>query len=291
MNKFPLCTVLLLFFSISVCLSEERDTLVWLTWNQKPNYIFSGKFKGQGIAGSLMKAIQDSLPQYVHRVISTNAERYNELIKNEETCVAWAWKVPNSRNIRIYSKPISLLAPMGIITLKEKQHKFDDANEILSLEKLLADTTLTLGYLAGMPYSQKIMELLDKHKESPNIYISRTSAIEFNLKMLDLNRVDYFIGISQQPIFDALNRGVQNKYKFYNIEEDMDFTPMYVNTSKSDLGTRVMSDIEKILTNELLLDHLEVIERWSGENKNYRSIFIDYIIRQNSNSMVKDGHE
>ena len=47
-----------------------------------------------------------------------------------------------------------------------------------------------------------------------------------------------------------------------------------------------MAELNKILTNDFLMEHLAVVERWYGENKAYRDVFIDYVIKQNQNELV-----
>ena len=47
-----------------------------------------------------------------------------------------------------------------------------------------------------------------------------------------------------------------------------------------------MNEINKIITNELLMQHLAVVERWYGNNKKYREVFLDYVINQNANDLV-----
>ncbi|MEH6347986.1 MAG: hypothetical protein V7785_23015 [Bermanella sp.] len=71
-----------------------------------------------------------------------------------------------------------------------------------------------------------------------------------------------------------------NVYQFYNIAEMDKYTRMYSHCSKTNFVKKVMECINKILTNELLLEHLKVVERWNGKNKHYRDIFIDYVINQ-----------
>jgi len=104
--------------------------------------------------------------------------------------------------------------------------------------------------------------------------------------MLDRNRLDYFFGFSAQAIFDAKVKGIPNKYQFYNIEEIDMYMSMHTHCSKTPFGKKVMSEVNKILTQDLLMAHLATVERWYGQNKNYRKVFIDYVINQNPNKLV-----
>jgi len=272
-------------------IAQEKETIVWLTWEQVPNFIFEGKFKGQGIADLFTKTLQLKLPQYNHVNVISNTRRYQKLIREKNVCVAWAWIVPGSNVFRIHSRPVSLAHPVGIQTVKSKQHLFGKPGEVLSLTKLLANPDIRLGYLEEMTYSKRIHELLEQYRGKKNIYFSSTSAVEFKLNMLATNRLDYFFGFSTQASYDAELKGIPNQYQFYNIEESDKYTSMHTHCSNTPFGKKVMDEVDKILTNEVLMEHLAIIERWNGKNKHYRDIFMEYVINQKPNTLVANPGE
>ena len=285
MLRLILSSLILALFTGST-FAQEKETIRWLGWEQVPNFITLGDYKGQGIGDSLTNILQLKLPQYNHEMVISNTRRYNILIREENVCVAWAWIVPGSEDFRIHSVPISLAPRTGIQILKSKQHLFGKPGETLSLAKLLSSPNITLGYLEEMSYTKKVHKLLEKYRGEENIHFSSRSAVEFDLSMLDRNRLDYFFGFSGQAIFDAQVKGIPNKYQFYNIEEIDMFMSMHTHCSKTPFGKKVMSEVNKILTQDLLMAHLATVERWYGQNKNYRKVFIDYVINQNPNKLV-----
>ncbi len=265
-----------------------KETITWLTWEQVPNYIFDGKYKGQGIADTLTAALQKKLPQYNHQNLKSNARRYWKLIKKEKVCVAWAWIVPGSTEYRIHSRPVSLIAPMGIQTLKSKQSLFGKPGQILSLARLLENPEIKLGILKDMVYSKKVHNLIDRYKGESNVLFSSISSVEFPLKMLDRGRVDYFIGMPYQAIAEAIMANEPNNYQFYNIAEMNIYTSMYTHCSKTPFGEKLMHQINEILTDDFLMGHLAVVEKWNGKNKQYREIFNDYVINRKQNALVRN---
>jgi len=267
---------------------QEKQTIRWLIWEQVPNFITSGPFKGQGIGDALTATLQKNLPQYNHRNVISNTRRYNRLIQEADVCVAWAWIVPGSRDYRIHSRPISLAPRTGIQTLKSKQKLFGKPGETLSLAKLLADSSIKLGYLEEMTYTKEVHSLLDQYNGVENIHFSSTSAVEFNLDLLDRNRVDYFFGFSAQAIFEAKLKGIPNHYQFYNIEEIDTYTSMHTHCSKNAFGEEVMAEVDKIIDDKLLFSHLKRVERWYGENMEYRDTFLNYVIKQNPSDKVSN---
>jgi len=284
------CFFFLLGFTFQT-LAGEKETIRWLGWEQSPNFITAGKFKGQGIGDSLTGIIQDQLPEYHHELLISNARRYHLLIKEENVCVAWAWIVPGSRAYRVHSRPVSLAPSTGIQTLKSKQHLFGKPGEVLSLAKLLENQDIVLGFLEEMTYTKRVHELLERFRGQKNVHFSSRSAVEFSLLMLDRNRLDYFFGFPSQAIFDAELRGVENKYQFFNIEEINMYTSMHTHCSDTPFGRKVMTRVDEILTDELLMAHLDVVERWNGKNKNYRDVFMDHVINQQESQFVNNPGE
>jgi len=284
--------VLVLIFWVSLfsrdIFAQNKETIRWLVWDQVPNFILNGEYKGQGAGDTFTAMLQSHLPQYHHENVLSNTRRYHALIRQENVCVAWAWIVPGSKSFRVHSKPVSLAPRSGIHILKSKQHLFGKTGESLSLAKLLANPALKLGYLEDMSYSKKIHELIEKNRNKGNIYFSSVSKVELDLKMLDNGHVDYFFGFSAQSIFEAKEKKIVNKYQFYNIDEMDMYTSMHTHCSKTPFGYEVMTAVNKIITNDVLMAHLKIIEKWYGQNKDYRNVFIDYVINQQANELVMD---
>ena len=271
--------------------AEQKPLIRWLVWEQVPNFILEGPYKGQGLGDRFTQMLQDRLPQYRHENLVSNTRRYQLLIKEKNVCVAWAWIVPGSENFRHHSRPVSLAPSTGIQVLKSKRHLFGEPGQILSLANLLSQADLKLGYLEGMSYSNAVHRLIEQYRDRGNIHFSSPYAVQFDLNMLDRNRVDYFFGFSAQAIFDATVRDIPNKYQFYNIDEMDKYTAMYSHCAKTPFGIEVVERINNVLTDEILMEHLQNVERWNGENANYREVFIDHVIRQNSNKLVTNpGH-
>lgn len=271
---------------LAVVSAADKPTIRWLAWKQAPNFILEGKFKGQGVADSFTLSLQQALPQYNHVNVASNTRRYQTLIREEDVCVAWAWIVPGSEQFRTHSRPVSIAPPTGIQTLKSNHAVFGAAGEVLSLAKLLNTPGIRLGYLEDMTYSKRVHQLLEQYRDKGNIHFSSRDAVEFDLAMLDKKRLDYFFGFSGQAIFDAEVKGIANKYQFYNLEEMNSYTSMYSHCSKTVFGETVIDALDKVLTNQLLMQHLAVMERWYGKNPVYRKVFIDYVINQQDSKLV-----
>jgi len=267
-------------------LEREKPIIRWLTWEQTPNFITKGDYVGQGLGDSFTQSLQDRLPQYQHENVVSNARRYNFLIREENVCVAWSWIVPGSKEFRVHSRAVSLGPGTGVLTLKSKQHLFGKPGDILSLARLLKEPNLTLGYLEGMSYSKKVNDLLENYRNQGNVYFSSRGEVEFNLAMLDQSRLDYFFAYSAQAIYDAERKKLPNKYQFYNIEEISMYSSLHSHCSKTPFGEKAMADINEVITKDLLMDQLETVERWYGENDKYREVFLDYVINQNPNRFV-----
>ena len=52
------------------------------------------------------------------------------------------------------------------------------------------------------------------------------------------------------------------------------------------LGEKIMKALETAIDNNLLLDHLKKVEEWNGVNKEYRKVFMDYVINRKEHPLV-----
>jgi len=292
-RAYTLCLIILtgLLTANEAVEAEQRQTIRWLVWEQVPNFISKGPFKEQGIGDSFTKALQDKLPQFDHINVVSNTRRYQSLIRQKDTCVAWAWIVPGSEEFRLHSRPVSLAPRTAILTLKSKQDLFGKPGEVLSLENLLTNPAITLGYLEDMTYSKRVHELLEQYRGKDNLYFSSASAVEISLDMLASNRLDYIFGFPGQATFDAETKGIESKYQFYQIEEINKFTSMHSHCHDGPLGQTFMAEINKILTDDILLAHLAVVERWNGIDALYKDAFMNYVINQQPSSFVTNPGE
>ncbi len=292
-NRLSMIVSLTMLFVLAIFHKPvyAKETITWLTWEQVPHFIFDGKYKGQGISDIFTMKLQKSLPQYNHQNLKSNTRRYWKLIKKEKICVAFAWIVPGSREYRIHSRPVGIVAPMGIQTLKSKQSLFGKPGQTLSLARLLKNPEIKLGILKGMVYSKKVHDLIDLYEGKSNLLFSSVSAVEFSLKMLDRGRVDYFIGMPHQAIAEAIMNNESNKYQFYNIDEMNIYTSVYTHCSKTPFGEKLMHHINQIITDDFLMEHLAVVEKWIGKNKEYRELYIDYVINRKPNALVRNPVE
>ena len=68
--KFLLLLTLFVTMFTRDSLSNEKETVTWLKWDQAPNFIFKGKYKDQGVGDHMMKTLIKGLPQYKHTVIT-----------------------------------------------------------------------------------------------------------------------------------------------------------------------------------------------------------------------------
>ena len=84
------------------------------------------------------------------------------------------------------------------------------------------------------------------------------------------------------------NRDAAEAYIFYNIREIATYVPMYAHCSNSRIGMEIIQKLNKLLTNQRLIQSIEHYEHWYEGSEGFRKIFMDYIINRKSNSLVAD---
>ena len=271
--------ILLLLFSTSVY-SKER--IKWLVWELNPEFINHGKEKGNGYADKFLKTFIKNLPQYNHSIVWLNTKRWFQESSKRGSCTPHIWKRFKLED-QHYSKAYTLTAPHGILIHKKDKKRFGEEGEILSLEKIIKDTSLTL--------TVPLVKYKDMGSRYPILYqyfkpyIGRkhlqevtTSANEVNPKMLDKNRTDYLIAYPTTAQSYARINKEENNYIFYSIKEDPFYKKIHVSCDKSELGAEIIGKINKMFTKELQEEFLSYHEEWNNGNVQFRKKYTDYFI-------------
>jgi len=283
--------VFMIAFTLAIYLFPQvlfaKQTIQWLWFEQAPYFVGKNPRVGIGIGDELTRYLQDNLPEYEHQNIRVNTIRYNSMIKQENVCVPVAWLSENERQFLVHTRPHTLEPPAGIYVHQRNQQQFGDRGKVLSIKSLLENRGLKLGALRGMEYSQEVDQLLVQNDGRKNLLLIDAPMIEINLNLLKLERLDYLLGLPAQKKM-LNNRDAAEAYIFYNIREIATYVPMYAHCSNSRIGMEIIQKLNKLLTNQRLIQSIEHYEHWYEGSEGFRKIFMDYIINRKSNSLVAD---
>ncbi|MCG8688572.1 MAG: hypothetical protein MI892_27125 [Desulfobacterales bacterium] len=279
---FFISTLLCLF--IIPCTSAKQQ-INWLTFGQIPAYISTGEFKNKGFIDQIIQMLQkEALKEFEFNYFQVNHKRFNIMALEKGNCYI-GWKTFSDH--RLFSKPIFIWYPSGIIIQKQNQSKFGPKGSILSLKKMLKNKALTLGVIDEFAYSPGIQSILTEYRDAPHVYFIKSSTMQVNLKMLVGKRVDYTIGWPSQPIVEEKLNGLKNDFMFYNVEEDQKYLYIGVSCSKCDQGERVINQVNTLFSNkEALLEVKSIIQQWVFMSEQHESLYQEIIFEGKNNPKV-----
>ena len=273
---------LLLFLLLINTTAYSKERIKWLVWELSPEFINHGKESGKGYADKFLKTFIKNLPEYDHSIVWLNTKRWFKESSKYGSCTPHIWK-RFKLDDQHYSKPYTLTAPHGIIIHKKNSAKFGKVGEVLSLEKILENDSLTLTVplfkYKDMGSRYPILyKYFKPHLGNKNLQEVTTNANEINPMMLDKNRTDYLIGYPTTAQAFARIKNVENNYIFYSIKEDPYYKKIYASCDKSELGEEIIGKINNMFTKEFYEEVLSYHEEWNDKNPQFRKKYTDYFI-------------
>ncbi|MCW9045632.1 MAG: TIGR02285 family protein [Alphaproteobacteria bacterium] len=241
---------LLLFASISQ--AQAKDLITWHHPDFAPSYILQGPDKGNGIIEPIERFILSKLPEYDHKIEVSNFKRIIRTLESgQNACAVAILKTPERAKMTEYSIPHFLVHPVRIIIRKSDlahytPYKKQDGT--YSLETILKDNKVTLGYSHGRSYSKTLDNLISLHATKLNsVMTARRTILEGLLRMLDRKRFDFTLGYAHEALY--FMRKSEKSYDFITlpISEQNTFNEVFVGCSKTDWGHKVIQQVNKIL--------------------------------------------
>ncbi len=207
---------------------------------------------GKGIVDGVVEIYKEHLPEYDHTHLVANMPRILDLMRRgEKVCYAGFFKTPEREKFVYFSIP-NLINYMGTIVIKNSKRKsiFSGVN-ILSLENLLKNKSLTAGLTQGRSYGKIIDTLIENNKEAKKriLFRSGQDSIQGLLQMLSDERIDYTIGFPWEIPYVAKKIGKRNEFGIIYITEGKDnrWIKNYIGTPKNEWGRELIQKINKIL--------------------------------------------
>jgi|GEM_PF-1680583 len=275
----------LIFFFSNPALAK-RKKVIWLKYSSPSIYNRVGNYAGQGAGDKIVKYFQNQMPEYDHEVRWATSKRVVKELPKDGRCSAnlWLHFLPE---LIYYSKPYSTISPYGIVIHKKNQHLFGKKGDVLSLEALLKNPSLTLGTLSIYSSTGKTntrYPILHKYL-SP--YIGQKNLYEYvgteNLlspKFLEYDRLHYILQFPEYISVQEKINHVQNDFIFYKIKEHNLYKKVAAACSNTPFGREIIGKINTALTPETIKQFLEYIQEWNGDDPIYRKKMINYYLKE-----------
>ena len=261
--------IIFIIFSINIFSKEQ---IKWFVTNYPPAFIIEDN-NFNGFEVNTLNNLIKNLKNYNITYYQTSLSRALEDMKNKKNvCALYLFKTPEREKNLYYSLPYRVTFSNGIIIKKSEKNKFKDffdKNNKIKLKSLLKDKTLTLGINKRISYGKEIDDIIQKYINNPNIFLlTRENYIENLLKLLSLNRIDYFIGYSESIKYLSKKLNTKDEFIYIPISElNKDYFLLYVVAPKNDFGKKVINDVnEIILKTNFVKDAANYYKKWLNKD-------------------------
>ena len=240
-------------------LAKERIT--WGVPHAAPNQIVDGPDKGRGIRDQIQLLLQGRLDQFEHQtVVATFPRIQNEMKRGELWCFVGSPRSPALEEFAAFSSPAQLSLPRRIIIRRKDLDRFASFGA-LSMEALLADSSIQTSFGRGVSFGPRIDPLLAKYP--PHVHADDTDA----LRMLLAGRIDYLYVFPIFATYTAKQLGHEGELVGLPVAEATDAVLGRVMCPNSELGQQVIRAVNDILKEERPKAHFrKIMESWQDED-------------------------
>jgi uncharacterized protein (TIGR02285 family) len=271
-----LYSFLIVFLFIST--DARGAKLDWFGYALPPYFLENNSAQsGQGIGENMYEHWRDILPEHSHKLFKANIPRVIKILttKTENTCVVGTFLLESMKEHYVWSKPAYFEAPPSIIMTEKTWMKIGSPKKSQVL-KLIEDKRLVLGRMKDRKYTDFIDNVIANHKKNKNVFeIANLNAIETSLKMLNAERIHWLIAFDTE-ISWASKKIETQPIVALSLDEHFDKRPVHVGCSKGELGSSIISKVDKFLSLKKNRDKIYAgYERWLIGNRSievFRSI-------------------
>jgi uncharacterized protein (TIGR02285 family) len=246
--------------------ADDGKTIEWLAVNYPPLSIQEGSSAGSGYLDQLMAALQPLFPGFKHTIIYGNSTRLEqEMKRGHNTCTISMQKTPEREQYMVFSKPYTKILPNGIIALGLQIGRFTqyaDANGRISLSRVLADHSLTLGISQGRLYSKPLNQLLDPLLQAgaPQIQVlSGNKIAEGVYRLLQRRQIDYMLGFPMEEQYFYKHTPNSLPTVYLPVSEDYEAGDRYFGCSRTAWGQQRVEQMNRLLESKALRQRLQDI--------------------------------
>lgn len=239
------CVVLACFCFISKADTiAKADTIPWYVSHAPPSVFTDGELKGQGFIDRALALIQQELPQYQHKIISSDiATATSHWQQGKQLCFPALVKT-QKRESFVYYTQMSVMHPSNYIAMSPQLAEQKGQATQADLQALLEDGDIYLGVRAGFAFGPVIDELIAKHGLNSTMIFQEEQSLRDLYQLLATNRIDYLIGYPFESAYVLSQLNMQKMVVNLPIKGVPAFSMGAVGCTKNAWGKKVTTDID-----------------------------------------------
>jgi len=285
LNLIILIIILIFFRNLFSIDYEMFQSIEWGSTELPPIHnIPNGEFKNLGCSDILIKLFNKEFRVTKSPKLFPSKRLFFHLEKSEALANPFLKKTKIRSNFLYYSDlPTAFVPTLVLIVTADIYNSLE--NKVMSLENILANKNNKIGLQVIRSYGNILDPIIDKHKNSTNIYYEFTeNPYKKLLNKLKHGKLDFLIGFPMEIEFLKQDLNL-TEFRYIKIEElkEQTYTVSYFGISKTELGKKIIDEVNKILPElRKQKNYRQNFERWIGKDqlKQYRTDY-DKIFLQN----------
>jgi uncharacterized protein (TIGR02285 family) len=246
-----------LLVSILPFAAHSAAEVEWYVGDHPPFFIPYGELAGKGGGDLQMHYLMSLLPQYRHRVVSSDAARtIHDFQYRDGVCAVDLVRTPDrDRFIRFGTRPLRLPGWHLILSQQAKAKIAASLSEDgqIDLEALARSGGLAGAYVPARFYSEAIDRFVSGETGGGRLtQVMQTSPM---LNLMHAKRIDYFIGLPQQVPYYSLLFPADPQLESVAIKGVQPLTDLFIGCSDQPLGRDIIAHIDSAL---------QGAEAWAG---------------------------
>ncbi|OIQ50695.1 Bacterial extracellular solute-binding protein, family 3 [Pseudodesulfovibrio hydrargyri] len=249
--------------------ADGKPVVYWPYFNYPPYFIAAPGMQPQGMGIDVAREVQKELPEYRHVFILASPERIFEELRSgrERFVVCGVNKTPERGAYALYSGlPCRVTFSMMIIMRREDYLRLAPDGSA-SLAYLVADHTLTFGYIPGINYAS-FARYVDPLISNAGLRRTVTAHdVGQLLNMLAEKRIDWFVHDGLGVGYMIAEQGIEDRVAVVNAVECPP-NPIfgYLACSRAGKGPGIMECVNRAMIRLAISRRLyEAFKRWIPE--------------------------
>ena len=283
--KLSLCCLVLALACVfnPPAFAKEKPTITWLIWELSPEFIRHGNHKGKGFADKYLQYFITHLPEYEHKILWTNIQRFHRVALLSQRCTPHIWGT-FYRDQLAYSKPYMLTPPHVAIFHKRAEKELGPSGTMHRLTDLFEKhkmTMMTPTVYMDQPRYPVLSPYLKPYMGTPQVIEMSHGSNEVDLRLIERGRADFGLGYPTTISAQKLDRGIGDNFISYPLEEEQTYNEIHVSCYGDAFGKEVLAKINKLMNRETLMDFLDLYEEWNNKEPRFRKAFMKQIVQPN----------
>ncbi|HMA51124.1 MAG TPA: hypothetical protein VKP60_15305 [Magnetospirillaceae bacterium] len=220
--------------------------IAWYSADIPPLYIFSGSLEGTGYGDVILDLVAAAKPKRV-----TVSRTWYEIEHHPVSCTTGALKTPAREAIALFSARPAMVPNYEVIIradLAQRMAPFLNESGKIELARLTEQSELVGGSIASRVYPGILGEALSSPDHRWRL--EKISETPLLMNLLRSNRIDFFFLSPVELAYYRQTLGGDDRWIGIPIEGLPDHVGIYTACSKTDLGAKVIAEVDEILSHD-----------------------------------------